>query len=261
MSIDLGFAHADLGDGAPVWLRRRARHDRFIRNMAAGVAAIDVALLAVAADDGPMPQTHEHVAILEWLGVPRCVVALTKIDRVDGAAPPRREPRSRRCSRPRGSDVRRSSTSRRRSASASMRCASRCGQPPPMSVRSAFRAPPLRCRSPVHARRRRHDRHRHGRRRRLVVGATLSVSPHGATVRVRGIEVHGRAVDAARAGERCALNLAGADRAGPRSRAATGSWTRLRMRRPSASMCGSAQPGTSTDRSATTRRCSCISAR
>ena len=45
----------------------------------------------------------------------------------------------------------------------------------------------------------------------VVVGATLSVSPHGATVRVRGIEVHGRAVDAARAGERCALNLAGAD--------------------------------------------------
>jgi selenocysteine-specific elongation factor len=53
--------------------------------MAAGVAAVDTALLVVAADDGPMPQTHEHVAILEWLGVPRCIVALTKIDRVDGA--------------------------------------------------------------------------------------------------------------------------------------------------------------------------------
>src|SRR3546814_21196048 len=61
----------------------RSSYLRFIRNMLAGVIGIVVALLVVAADDGPMPQTHEHLAILDLLGVSRCAVAWTKIDRVD----------------------------------------------------------------------------------------------------------------------------------------------------------------------------------
>ena len=85
MTIDLGFAHARLGDAAddPVLgFIDVPGHERFVRNMLAGVAAIDLALLVVAADDGPMPQTREHLAILGLLGVPRLLVALTKIDRV-----------------------------------------------------------------------------------------------------------------------------------------------------------------------------------
>ena len=77
MTIDLGFAYVKSMGFVDV-----PGHERFIRNMLAGVAGIDFALLVVAADDGVMPQTREHLAILELLGVPRGAVALTKIDRV-----------------------------------------------------------------------------------------------------------------------------------------------------------------------------------
>ena len=60
-------------------------HERFVHTMVAGATGIDVALLVVAADDGVMPQTREHLAILQLLGVDRGAVALTKIDRVDAA--------------------------------------------------------------------------------------------------------------------------------------------------------------------------------
>ncbi len=82
LSIDLGFAYADLGDGAVTGFVDVPGHERFVRNMLAGVGGIDCALLIVAADDGPMPQTEEHLAILDLLGVSRGCVALTKIDRV-----------------------------------------------------------------------------------------------------------------------------------------------------------------------------------
>ncbi|HEX9433418.1 MAG TPA: selenocysteine-specific translation elongation factor [Burkholderiales bacterium] len=77
MTIDLGFAYA----GAIGFIDVPG-HERFIHNMLAGVAGIDFALLVVAADDGVMPQTREHLAILDLLGVARGAVALTKIDRV-----------------------------------------------------------------------------------------------------------------------------------------------------------------------------------
>ena len=77
MSIDLGFAY--LG---PIAFVDMPGHERFVRNMAAGVGGIDLALLVVAADDGPMPQTREHLAILEHLGAPRILGVLSKIDRV-----------------------------------------------------------------------------------------------------------------------------------------------------------------------------------
>lgn len=85
MTIDLGFAYHALaaGDGAAViGFVDVPGHERFVRNMLAGVAAIDFVLMVVAADDGPMPQTREHLAILELLGITQGVVALTKIDRV-----------------------------------------------------------------------------------------------------------------------------------------------------------------------------------
>ena len=55
-------------------------HEDFVKNMVAGVGSIDLALLIVAADDGWMPQTEEHLQILTYLGVTRAVIALTKID-------------------------------------------------------------------------------------------------------------------------------------------------------------------------------------
>src|SRR5256885_9811947 len=58
-------------------------HEDFVKNMVAGVGSIDLALLVVAADDGWMPQTEEHLQILTYLGVTRAVVALTKIDLVE----------------------------------------------------------------------------------------------------------------------------------------------------------------------------------
>lgn len=83
LTIDLGFAWTDLGDGLEVSFVDVPGHDRFIKNMLAGVEAIDVALFVVAADEGWMPQSEEHLAVLDLLGVELGVVALTKIDRVD----------------------------------------------------------------------------------------------------------------------------------------------------------------------------------
>ena len=83
LTIDLGFAYMPLADGGVLGFVDVPGHERFIRNMLCGVAAIDYALLAVAADDGVMPQTQEHLAILELLGVAKAAVAITKTDRVD----------------------------------------------------------------------------------------------------------------------------------------------------------------------------------
>ena len=83
MTIDLGFAWMNLPDGEPVGVIDVPGHIDFIDNMLAGVGGIDMALLVIAADEGPMPQTHEHLAILELLRVERAVVALTKRDLVD----------------------------------------------------------------------------------------------------------------------------------------------------------------------------------
>ena len=84
LTIDLGFAYAQLGDLSLGFVDVPG-HIKFINNMLAGVGAVDLALLVVAADDGIMPQTLEHLAILEALAVPAMVVALTKIDRVEPA--------------------------------------------------------------------------------------------------------------------------------------------------------------------------------
>ena len=82
LSIDLGFAYRPLDDGPVLGFVDVPGHERFVRNMLAGVTGIDFALLVIAADDGPMPQTEEHLAILDLLGIARGAVALTKIDRV-----------------------------------------------------------------------------------------------------------------------------------------------------------------------------------
>src|SRR6266498_3647437 len=83
MTIDLGFAWLRLPSGQEVSIVDVPGHERFIHNMLAGVGGIDIALLVVAADEGVMPQTREHVAILDLLGISSAAVALTKRDLVD----------------------------------------------------------------------------------------------------------------------------------------------------------------------------------
>lgn len=83
MTIDLGFAWLTLPGGQTVSVVDVPGHERFIKNMLAGVGGIDATLLVIAADEGPMPQTAEHLAILDLLGVEHGVVVLTKMDTVD----------------------------------------------------------------------------------------------------------------------------------------------------------------------------------
>jgi len=83
MTIDLGFAWLTLPSGEPVGIVDVPGHRDFIENMLAGVGGIDAALFVVAADEGVMPQTREHLAILDLLGVKNGVVALTKMDLVE----------------------------------------------------------------------------------------------------------------------------------------------------------------------------------
>ena len=212
LSIDLGFAHADFGLGEPIGFVDVPGHERFVRNMVAGVAAIDLALLVIAADDGPMPQTIEHLRILEWLGVPRCLVAITKIDRVGG---------------PRVAEV-------GAEIDTLLRDGAYAGAPRHLiaapagigleglrdALRAAAAAQPPR---PAHGHfRLAVDRSFAIAGAGLVVtgtvvagsvrdGDALMASPQGVPLRVRGLEVHHAKVPEARAGMRCALNLGGAD--------------------------------------------------
>jgi len=79
LTIDLGFAYTDLGGEGLTGFVDVPGHERFVHNMVAGISEIDLALLVVAADDGPMPQTREHVSILELLGAKAMAVVLSKV--------------------------------------------------------------------------------------------------------------------------------------------------------------------------------------
>ncbi|WP_085640851.1 MULTISPECIES: selenocysteine-specific translation elongation factor [unclassified Pseudomonas] len=86
MTIDLGYLYAELAPGAGLTgFIDVPGHEKFTHNMLAGAQGIDLVLLVVAADDGVMPQTREHLAIVELLGIPRALVAITKTDRVEPA--------------------------------------------------------------------------------------------------------------------------------------------------------------------------------
>jgi selenocysteine-specific elongation factor len=85
ISIDLGFAHLDLPDGTSAGVVDVPGHERFIKNMLAGAHGIDLVLFTVAADDGVMPQTEEHLDIVHLLGVKSALFAITKADLVPAA--------------------------------------------------------------------------------------------------------------------------------------------------------------------------------
>jgi len=80
ISIELGFAHLDLPDGTRAGVVDVPGHERFIRTMLAGAHGMDLVLVTIAADDGVMPQTVEHLDILHLLGVTRAIFVITKTD-------------------------------------------------------------------------------------------------------------------------------------------------------------------------------------
>ena len=83
ITIELGFAHLDLPDGQSVGIVDVPGHEKFVKNMLAGAGGIDIALLIVAADEGFMPQTREHLGILSLLDIPQGIIVITKKDLVD----------------------------------------------------------------------------------------------------------------------------------------------------------------------------------
>ena len=241
MTIDLGFASTALSatDGAAGSLGfvDVPGHARFVRNMLAGVASVDLALLVVAADDGPMPQTHEHLAILGLLGVPRCVVVLTKIDRVTAE---RRQQVAREiadllAAAPQaGAQL--DPQLQPQAGSQPGSCRVTYGGTPLFPVvanagASGAGMPALRQHLADLARQLAAPRVAGGFRLvvdrsfalagagRIVTGAVLAgqlrvgdevvVSPAGTPARVRAIQVHNQPTDHVSAGQRCALNLAG----------------------------------------------------
>lgn len=215
LTIDLGFAYATLPDGTELGFVDVPGHERFLPNMLAGVLSIDRVLLIVAADDGPRPQTLEHLDILTLIGIAEVTGVVTKTDRV----PPER-------------------TQAVIGEVAALLADSGYAQSPILAVSSrtgdgiAALAAHLRDTAAVadHARAAQPSR---GLFRLAIdrvfslpgigmvvtgtvaagqvsTGDRLLVSPRGVEVRVRGIHAHNRPAEQAGAGERCALNLAGA---------------------------------------------------
>lgn len=216
ISIDLGFAYWDAEPGVLVAFVDVPGHQRFIRNMLAGVAAIHFALVVVAVDDGPMPQTLEHIQILNHLGVSLGVVVLSKADTASaqriaevGAAM---------------QDLLKDTTLAQIPVLAvSARTGTGVRELKALLAQSAREHEQARGQAQAGARRTRLaiDRVFTVRGAGTVVTGTvydgqiacedrLNVCATGATLRVRGIQVHGREVTRVGSGERAAINVAGA---------------------------------------------------
>lgn len=223
MTIEPGYSHADLGGGRVADFVDLPGHARYLHHLLAGVAAADVALLVVAADDGPMPQTHEHLALLGALGLSRIVPVLTKGDRVgaDRAAEVR-------------SSVRRLLAAHGiADAEALEVCAPRGEGLDALRQRLRVLHEGLPDRDTSGGFRLAVDRVFVRSGVGLVVTGTvlagrvhggdgLVAQPAGGTLRVRGLQVHGQAVAHARAGQRCALNIVPI--AGERPQLERGGW-------------------------------------
>ncbi len=215
LTIDLGFAYATLPDGTELGFVDVPGHERFLPNMLAGVLSIDRVLLIVAADDGPRPQTLEHLDILALIGVAELTGVITKTDRV----PPERTEAV-------TADVAALLAKSGYGDSPILAVSSRTGDGIPALtehlVDSAARAEAERAAHPPRGQFRLPiDRVFSLPGIGMVVTGTVAagsvtagdrmlVSPRGVEVRVRGIHAQNRAVERADAGERCALNLAGA---------------------------------------------------
>ncbi len=213
ITIELGFAPFDLPDGQRIGIVDVPGHEKFIRNMLAGTTGIDMVLFVIAADEGVMPQTREHMDILRLLGVSRGVVALTKIDLVDEDwlelvredvteylkdSPLRDAP-----------VVEVSSVTGQGVDELIRVIGEKCAQVPPRSSRGVARLAIDRaftmsgfgtvvtgtlwsgC---------------------IRLGDTMELLPAGKEVRVRSLQVHGEKRETAEAGERVAVNLPGVEK-------------------------------------------------
>lgn len=228
ISIELGYAYVPVegpsGEGSDVLgFVDVPGHERFVHTMVAGAGGIDFALLVIAADDGVMPQTREHLAILDLLGVTQGAVALTKIDRVDAARVREVEAQI-----------------------AALLAPSPLRDAPifPLDAAASGDAGVAALRVHLHATARAFARRDDAGLFRLAIdrvftlaghgtvvtgtvhagrvrmGDTLTVMPRRLPVRVRGLHAQNRPAAEGGAGERCAVNLAGIDK----SAIARGDW-------------------------------------
>lgn len=213
ITIELGFARLELPSGRTMGVVDVPGHEKFVRHMVAGATGIDVVLFVVAADDGVMPQTREHLAIVDLLGVERGVVALTKSDLAE----------------PGWIDLVRSDVERLLAGTSIegapiVTVSAKTGEGLPEllaaidgvadATKSRHADAPMRL--PV-------DRVFTIAGAGTVVTGTMwsgsaakddqvEIHPGGIEARVRGVQVHGEAVQRAHAGQRVAMNLAGVER-------------------------------------------------
>ena len=218
ISIELGYAYTPLPNGDVLGFIDVPGHEKLVHTMAAGASGIDFGLLVVAADDGVMPQTREHLAILSMLGVARGAVALTKIDRADAA---QREAV--------------------RAEIAALAVDTFLKDAPVFGTNAAQADDPgvAALKEYLHAQAQSVARREAGGLFRLAVDRVFTLSGHGTVVtgtahagqaraddeaadlrlmpagtrvRVRGIHAQNQASETGSAGQRCALNLAGIDK-------------------------------------------------
>ncbi|WP_310446421.1 selenocysteine-specific translation elongation factor [Thiobacillus sp.] len=210
ITLDLGYAYAPLADGSVLGFIDVPGHEKLIHNMLAGATGIDFVLLVIAADDGPMPQTREHLELLDLLGLTHGAIALTKIDTV---SPQRLD-------------------AARQEVAALVAGTGLAGSPLfTLSGRSGEGVAALRAHLEAAAtglpRRLEAGRFRLAIDRSfsitgvgtvvtgtahagsIRVGDSVFVSPPGLKARVRGLHVQDRPAEFGHAGERCALALAG----------------------------------------------------
>jgi selenocysteine-specific elongation factor len=214
ISIDLGFAHLDLPDGTSAGIVDVPGHERFIKNMLAGAHGIDLVLFTVAADDGVMPQTEEHLDIVHLLGVKMAIFVITKADLV---------PPSRIADVGEEIDILTLGTVLEDSPKIAVSSATGQGIPELKEkiaeiLKSPNKTPPSGYfRLPV-------DRafvlQGHGvvvtgtgLSGEIKVGDQVRCLPGDHIFRVRSLQVHGKSVDSAGWGQRVAMNLTGPDRA------------------------------------------------
>jgi len=210
LSINLGFAYLPQGEDTPIGFIDVPGHQRFINTMISGISGIDMGLLVVAADDGPMPQTREHLDVLQVLGVEKLVTVISKIDR---ATVERQEEVNQ--------QIRTLLAAMHWDAPEIFPICNTTG-----AGIEALRDHLLACgkRQNIHSAagsfRLSIDRAFTVKGAGVVVtgtvsagqvhtGDTLCLQPGNRDVRVRGLRVHDRDADSARAGQRCAINLAG----------------------------------------------------
>ncbi|MSQ21389.1 MAG: selenocysteine-specific translation elongation factor [Betaproteobacteria bacterium] len=223
ISIDLGFAHWHDPSGRAVSFIDVPGHERFIKNMLAGVSCIDAALLVVAADDGPMPQTREHLEILQLLAVDQILIALTKIDRVTPAR-----------------------IAEAQAEVSAMLAPTRYAGARILPIDAPNRlglhalTESIAALLPTQSAQRDQGLFRMAIDRSFIaageglvvtgtvssgslsVGQTIHIAPRGKEARVRGIRVAGKSADLAPSGARCAINLTGASI--DRTSAGRGDW-------------------------------------